>query len=181
MKTIVAPNAPAAIGPYSHAIHAGSFVFCSGQTPLDPKTGKLVPQWHREGSYDAIAEALFNSLKHRRILLEYDSDRAGSFEPLRFVPKDKIVVLGLVSTIYFGWLPLYLPELFPTHARATGAGVSFNFGRILTAVGVLGAGAITAAFNDDYARAGSITTLIYAVGMIVILFAPDTTKRRLED
>ena len=66
-------------------------------------------------------------------------------------------------------------------ARATGAGVSFNFGRILTAVGVLGAGAITAAFNDDYARAGSITPLIYAVGMIVILFAPDTTKRRLED
>jgi 2-iminobutanoate/2-iminopropanoate deaminase len=42
MKTIIAPNAPAAIGPYSHAIHAGPFVFCSGQTPLDPKTGKLV-------------------------------------------------------------------------------------------------------------------------------------------
>jgi len=57
-----------------------------------------VPQWHREGSYDAIAEKLFNSLKHQRILLEYDSDRAGGFEPLRLVPKDKIVVLGLVST-----------------------------------------------------------------------------------
>ena len=72
---------------------------CRGNArTIDPKTGKLVPQWHREGSYDAIAEALFNSLKHRRILLEYDSDRAGSFEPLRFVPKDKIVVLGLVST-----------------------------------------------------------------------------------
>ena len=57
-----------------------------------------MPQWHREGSYDAIAEMLFNSLKHKRILLEYDSDRAGGFEPLRLVPKDKIVVLGLVST-----------------------------------------------------------------------------------
>ena len=42
MKVITAPQAPAAIGPYSHAIHAGSFVFCSGQIPLDPKTGKLV-------------------------------------------------------------------------------------------------------------------------------------------
>ena len=72
---------------------------CRGNArTIDPKTGKLVPQWHREGSYDAIAEKLFNTLKHQRILLEYDSDRAGGFEPLRLVPKNKIVVLGLVST-----------------------------------------------------------------------------------
>jgi 5-methyltetrahydropteroyltriglutamate--homocysteine methyltransferase len=72
---------------------------CRGNArTVDPKTGKLVPQWHREGSYDAIAEQLFNSLKHQRLLLEYDSERAGGFEPLRLVPKDKIVVLGLVST-----------------------------------------------------------------------------------
>ena len=42
MKIITAPAAPAAIGPYSHAVHAGQFVFCSGQFPLDPLTGKLV-------------------------------------------------------------------------------------------------------------------------------------------
>ena len=72
---------------------------CRGNArTIDPKTGKLVPQWHREGSYDAIAEKLFSTLKHQRLLLEYDSDRAGGFEPLRLVPKDKIVVLGLVST-----------------------------------------------------------------------------------
>jgi 5-methyltetrahydropteroyltriglutamate--homocysteine methyltransferase len=72
---------------------------CRGNArTIDPKTGKLVPQWHREGSYDTIAEKLFNTLKHQRILLEYDSDRAGGFEPLRLVPRDKIVVLGLVST-----------------------------------------------------------------------------------
>jgi 5-methyltetrahydropteroyltriglutamate--homocysteine methyltransferase len=72
---------------------------CRGNArTIDPKTGKLVPQWHREGSYDAIAEKLFNTLKHPRLLLEYDSERAGNFEPLRLVPKDKIVVLGLVST-----------------------------------------------------------------------------------
>jgi len=72
---------------------------CRGNArTIDSKTGKLVPQWHREGSYDAIAEKLFNTLKHQRLLLEYDSDRAGGFEPLRLVPKDKIVVLGLVST-----------------------------------------------------------------------------------
>ena len=72
---------------------------CRGNArTTDPITGKLVPQWHREGSYDAIAERLFNSLKHHRLLLEYDSERAGGFEPLRLVPKEKIVVLGLVTT-----------------------------------------------------------------------------------
>jgi 5-methyltetrahydropteroyltriglutamate--homocysteine methyltransferase len=60
--------------------------------------GNVRSMWHREGSYDAIAERLFNTLKHERFLLEYDTERAGGFEPLRFVPKGKIVVLGLVST-----------------------------------------------------------------------------------
>jgi len=51
---------------------------------------------HREGGYDAIAEQLFNELDVDRYLLEYDSDLAGGFEPLRFVPKGKNVMLGLV-------------------------------------------------------------------------------------
>jgi MFS family permease len=85
--------------------------------------------------------------------------------------------VGFVTTIFFGWLPLYLPELFPTHARALGSGISFNFGRILTAAGVLGAGWITTQLGGNFGSAGSITMLIYAVGMIVILFAPDTTRR----
>ncbi|MDA0835444.1 MAG: MFS transporter [Planctomycetota bacterium] len=92
-----------------------------------------------------------------------------------------VFAVGFVSTIFFGWLPLYLPELFPTHARATGAGVSFNFGRILTAAGVLGTGALTAYFHEDYARAGRVTSLIYAVGMIIILFAPDTSKKKIAE
>jgi 5-methyltetrahydropteroyltriglutamate--homocysteine methyltransferase len=54
--------------------------------------------WLREGTYDATAERLFNSLNHQRFLLEYDTQRAGTFAPLRFVPKDKIVVLGLITT-----------------------------------------------------------------------------------
>jgi methionine synthase II (cobalamin-independent) len=60
--------------------------------------GNQRSMWHREGSYDAIAERLFNELPHQRFLLEYDSPRAGGFAPLRFVPKGRIVVLGLVST-----------------------------------------------------------------------------------
>jgi 5-methyltetrahydropteroyltriglutamate--homocysteine methyltransferase len=60
--------------------------------------GNQRSMWHREGSYDAIAERLFNQLPHQRFLLEYDSPRAGSFAPLRFVPRGRVVVLGLIST-----------------------------------------------------------------------------------
>jgi 5-methyltetrahydropteroyltriglutamate--homocysteine methyltransferase len=60
--------------------------------------GNQRSMWHREGSYDAIAERLFNVLPHDRFLLEYDTERAGSFAPLRFLPKGKVAVLGLVST-----------------------------------------------------------------------------------
>lgn len=60
--------------------------------------GNQKSMWHREGSYDAIAERMFNELPHQRFLLEYDSPRAGGFAPLRFVPKGRVVVLGLVST-----------------------------------------------------------------------------------
>jgi 5-methyltetrahydropteroyltriglutamate--homocysteine methyltransferase len=49
------------------------------------------------GSYEAIADRLFNGLKHDRFLLEYATERAGGFEPLRFVPRGKIVVLGLIN------------------------------------------------------------------------------------
>lgn len=81
-----------------HGVTFGIHICRGNARTTDPITGKLVPQWHREGSYDAIAERLFNSLKHHRLLLEYDSERAGGFEPLRLVPKEKIVVLGLVTT-----------------------------------------------------------------------------------
>ncbi|HME60292.1 MAG TPA: methionine synthase [Candidatus Binatia bacterium] len=60
--------------------------------------GNQRSMWHREGSYDDIAERLLNELKHDRFLFEYDTPRAGGFEPLRFLPREKIIVLGLVST-----------------------------------------------------------------------------------
>jgi len=60
--------------------------------------GNQRSMWHREGTYDEIAERLLNELNHDRFLLEYDSPRAGSFEPLRFLPQGKTIVLGLVST-----------------------------------------------------------------------------------
>ncbi len=55
-------------------------------------------QWYAEGGYDPIAEKLFGTLQVDRFLLEYDDERSGTFEPLRFVPRGKTVVLGLVSS-----------------------------------------------------------------------------------
>lgn len=60
--------------------------------------GNRQSMWHREGFYDAIAERLFSGLRHQRLLLEYDTERAGGFEPLRFVPRGTVVVLGLITT-----------------------------------------------------------------------------------
>jgi len=60
--------------------------------------GNRQSMWHREGHYDAIAERLFTGLNHQRLLLEYDTERAGNFAPLRFVPKGKVAVLGLITT-----------------------------------------------------------------------------------
>jgi 5-methyltetrahydropteroyltriglutamate--homocysteine methyltransferase len=54
--------------------------------------------WYAEGGYDAIAEKLFTTMAADRFLLEYDDERSGTFEPLRFIPKNKTVVLGLVSS-----------------------------------------------------------------------------------
>jgi len=87
-----------------------------------------------------------------------------------------VFVLGLVATVYFGWLPLFLPELFPTRVRATGSGVSFNSGRIVSAVVVLTISGFVAKMQSDYAHIGSITSWIYVAGMIVILLVPKSAE-----
>ncbi len=90
--------------------------------------------------------------------------------------------LGLFSGFFFGWLPLCLPEMFPTRVRSTGAGVSFNFGRVATAIAiVIAAIMLKENFQGDYAQLGRVTSLVYLIGTVVIWFAPDTSSRGLED
>ena len=88
---------------------------------------------------------------------------------------------GFIATLFFGWLPLYLPELFPTRVRATGSGIAYNVGRFATAAGLFFAGTLVSFFGGDYSRVGAVMALIYALGMIVIWFAPDTTNKSLEE
>ena len=60
--------------------------------------GNFRSSWVAEGGYDFVAEALFNDLEVDGFFMEWDDERSGGFEPLRFVPKGKLVVLGLVTT-----------------------------------------------------------------------------------
>jgi MFS family permease len=87
---------------------------------------------------------------------------------------------GFVATLFFGWLTLYLPELFPTHVRATGTGLAYNSGRFATAAGVIVAGALFAAIGGNYPKVGTLCALVYALGMIAIWWAPDTSGRTLD-
>lgn len=88
---------------------------------------------------------------------------------------------GFVATLFFGWLPLYLPELFPTHVRAAGSGIAYNVGRFATAVGVFLAGVLFSAVGGSYPRVGSLCGLIYALGLLVIWWAPDTSTKKLQE
>ena len=88
---------------------------------------------------------------------------------------------GFVATLFFGWLPLFLPELFPTHVRATGSGISYNVGRFATAGGVLVAGFVFTAFDGSYPSVGAAAALIYGLGVFVIWFAPDTSRKSMSD
>ncbi len=87
---------------------------------------------------------------------------------------------GLVATLFFGWLALYLPGLFPTRVRATGSGLAYNSGRFATAFGVLAAGFLFTALGGDYPRVGTVCASIYALGFIAIWWAPDTKAAELD-
>jgi hypothetical protein len=87
-------------------------------------------------------------------------------------------VAGGLTASFYGWLPLYLPELFPTRVRATAQGFCFNFGRIIAAIGALQTGALMkGVFEEDYAKACSFMSLVYLAGPVLILFAPMTVAR----
>ncbi len=90
-------------------------------------------------------------------------------------------VVGGVTAAFYGWLPLYLPELFPTRVRATGQGVCFNSGRVLAAVGALQMGALMKHYDGSYAKAGAAITLVYLLGLGLIWLAPETKGKPLPE
>src|SRR5207244_12338111 len=92
-----------------------------------------------------------------------------------------VFLVGGVTAAFYGWFPLYLPELFPTRVRATGQGVSYNSGRILAAVGALTQGQLVSHYGGSYAQAGAVIPLIYLPAMLLIWFAPETRGKPLPE
>jgi MFS transporter, SHS family, sialic acid transporter len=101
-------------------------------------------------------------------------------------------VAGICTASFYGWLPLYLPELFPTSVRATGQGFGFNFGRILAAIGVLQVGNLLKSLTQDvdlgfftvphgHPLACSAICLVYVLGMALIWLAPETRGKPLPE
>jgi len=92
-----------------------------------------------------------------------------------------VFLAGGFTASFYGWLPLYLPELFRTGVRATGQGFSYNFGRILAAIGVLQTGNLMGLFQGGYPVACSVMSLIYLLGLGIIWLAPETRGQPLPD
>ena len=89
-------------------------------------------------------------------------------------------VLGFFNNGIFSGFPIYLPELYPTRLRATGAGFCFNAGRILASASPFMTGWLVTTFGT-FGRAASTVALIYLVGLVVLLFAPETKGKPLPD
>jgi MFS family permease len=102
-----------------------------------------------------------------------------------------VFVAGGVTAAFYGWFPLYLPELFPTSIRATSQGFAYNFGRVLSAVGSLQTATLTAYFAagmdparvelDAFPKAGATLAGIYLIGVFIIWLGPETKGRPLPE
>ena len=90
-------------------------------------------------------------------------------------------VAGAMTASFYGFFPLYLPELFPTAVRATGQGFAFNFGRIIAAVGGMQTANLMKLFDDSFPKAASVMAGIYVVGMVLVWFGPETKGRELPE
>ncbi|MDP3071864.1 MAG: MFS transporter [Opitutaceae bacterium] len=88
---------------------------------------------------------------------------------------------GGVTASFYGFFPLYFPELFPTSVRATGQGFAYNFGRIFAAIGGLQTATLMKAFDGSFAKTGSTLACIYLIGIIVIWFGPETRGKELPE
>jgi MFS family permease len=105
--------------------------------------------------------------------------------PLTFLTSDSLTMLfalvplvGIFTLGVTSGFPIYLPELFPTEVRTTGVGFCYNLGRVVTAGGVFLTGYLVGLLGS-YAKAASAVSLVYLVGMIVLVFARETRGRKL--
>jgi MFS family permease len=144
-------------------IAGGAIVGCIG--------GAMAARHGRRAAYAGLCTASFISCA---ILFRGISHYGPWFLILSFL-------VGAFTAAFYGWLPLYLPELFPTRVRATAQGISYNSGRLLAAAGAVGAGRLVEFYDGNYARMGAIITLIYVFGAGIVWLAPETKGQPLPE
>lgn len=134
--------------------------------------GALIADWlsRRLAFFGLSAGALLSCGYLFRVPMEYDA---------HFLVTTGVA--GFFVASFFGWLPLYLPELFPTRVRATGQGFAYNSGRIIAAGCSLMSGELVDLFGKDYQQMGAVMSLVFVTGMILIWFCPETRGRPLPD
>lgn len=91
-----------------------------------------------------------------------------------------VFVVGAITASFYGWLPLYLPELFPTRLRATAQGFAFNAGRVISAAVILTFG-LSPTWFGALAQTCAIISLVYIFGMVIIWFCPETKGKPLPE
>jgi MFS family permease len=151
---------PHAIGVAGMVIGLGAIVGCL----IAPLIAAVL---NRRIAYFLLCLGSFVSCQ---VLFRYFTDYTSGFLWMSFL-------VGGITAAFYGWLPLYLPELFPTRVRATAQGVAFNFGRIAAGVGAI-SGAMV---GKDFAQIGVYVSMIYVVGMAIIWLAPETKGRPLPE
>lgn len=176
----LAQQLPSAEGPY-HAKELTQIAIALGAI-LGTMMAALVGGWlGRRITYFGLCLLSFGSL----VYLYQANDTYG----LHLLAS--VFVAGGITAAFYGWFPLYLPELFPTTIRATSQGFAYNFGRVLSAVGTLQAATLTAYFAqgiakdrieiDAFPNAGATLAGIYLVGLFIIWLGPETRGRPLPD
>jgi MFS family permease len=155
---------PFAKGTVQFAVSIGAIIGCIAGPLLGGKIGRRPAYFLLCLSSLVVCAVLFRLLTEYNPLFLFFCGRA-----------------GLTTDSFYGWLPLYLPELFPTRVRATGQGLSFNFGRVAAAFAAMGTGVLMLFVDNSYPRACAIVSLIYVLGMVIIWLAPETKGKPLPD
>ena len=148
----------------AHMLSSLGAVFGSLLAPM------LLGRWPRRVGYSVLCAA---SLAVCAVLFRTQHEYTTTFLVL-------VALTGAATAAFYGWFPLYLPELFPTRVRATGQGLCFNAGRIIAAAGALTSGELVRHYGG-YAPMGAVITLVYVAGIALVWLAPETKGRPLPD
>ena len=131
----------------------------------------IAEKFNRRSTYFALS---LLSLISCAVLFRLDMQFGAGFLMWTFL-------VGGITAGFYGLLPLYLPELFPTRVRAMGSGVTFNAGRFIAAGGAIYGGAMVKSFGGDIAKMCSIVSLVYVIGLVIIWLAPETKGKPLPE